>query len=151
MSWSFDEKFGFQYPRVALVAWINFSSRTIEFRSLEHRENLLFPSSFSFFSPPWLDFPLQPHFFPLSFFFLIFFSFSFFFFLFFLLFGFHSIELFLFSFFVGLIPSERKLPLTFLSVTLMAMCLHVVYVSCAMCHIDTRFRCHLPHHMALMP
>ena len=111
ISWSFYEKFGFQYPCVALVAWTNFSSRTV---GTPRKSSLSLPS-FSFFSPHDLNFFsifVFPHF--LFFFFI--FSFLFFFlFNFFLLFGFHSIELFfLFSYFVGLIPSERKLPLTFL-------------------------------------
>ena len=36
----FDETLRFWYPRVACDAWIDFSSRTVEIRPSEYRENL---------------------------------------------------------------------------------------------------------------
>ena len=72
----FDKTPRFWYPCVARVAWIDFSSRTVELRSSEYRENLphlflslfdffffslvCFPSLFLFFfsfSPPSIEFP----------------------------------------------------------------------------------------------
>ena len=90
----FDETSRFWYPRVARDEWINFSSRTVEFRPSKSRENPFFcffilSLSFSIrflISPlfaslplfllfsPFLSFPYPPHFLlslfvPISFFF----------------------------------------------------------------------------------
>ena len=63
----FDETPRFWYPRVALDAWIEFSSRTVELRPLECQENLIFLSlslslSVMFSSSPFL-LPFLFHFF----------------------------------------------------------------------------------------
>ena len=46
----FDETPRFWYPRIALDAWIDFSSRTIELRPSECQENLIFCFSLPFLS-----------------------------------------------------------------------------------------------------
>ena len=81
----FDETPRFWYPHVARVAWIEFSSRTIELQPSECRKNLplLFLSPFSIslypfffsFSPSSTEFPLLVCSYPISIF-----SFSYFFF-----------------------------------------------------------------------
>ena len=72
----FDETPRFWCPRVARVAWIDFSSRTIELQQSECRENLppLFLSLFSislypfffYFSPSSTKFPLLVCSYPIS-------------------------------------------------------------------------------------
>ena len=149
----------FGTPSVALVAWTNFNSRTVELRPSERQENLLFPIFpflpsplffLSFLSLSRLD---QSGKFPPTFLLSSFhmplvpfsFSFSLFFLSFFFLFLSHRIvvcSLFFFFLFC-LIPSERKLPLTFL---------HSPH---NLTHGSTRViqpsvMCHLLHHMAIM-
>ena len=58
----FDETPRFWYPHVALDAWIGFSSRTVELRSKECRENLPFC-----FSLPFLSLSLSLSLYPISF------------------------------------------------------------------------------------
>ena len=67
----FDETQRFWYPRVARDAWINFSSRTVEFRLSKSRENphflslsfflFLLPCLFFFSSPRFPSFPSLSH------------------------------------------------------------------------------------------